>query len=901
MHDRVVIADESSITEAMEKTDISGISIALVSDDGVITTKEFGFSGKESKNKVAQDTIFGAASLSKVVFAYLVLKLVQDHQLSLDENLSKTLSFGDFCNQVSLHCDPSIKDTTLDIHSILSHTTGLDDSKDGVVQKTESGNYWYSGVPLWYLQKVIETKMGKSLEELAKKYVFAADACDMKHSTFYREYGLAPILGPLKPTHQAQTLYIKTDNKEGVSYEVIGLDGQLKHNTIPWNELPKDFPRNVTDIIRTKETSLPALLRWTCSVNHTTKESALSANSLFTTAEDYAKFVKKWMNEEDELLKSAFTQVISMKKDDWANAVGVSKNDLKRVAWGLGWGLELDAKGQVKKAYHTGDMNNWRAWVAIDFDKKEAIVYFSNSPNGHVLANQVVSPHVALPHALSYFSKKYGFAVKYEPDWKNKEKAQFALIKHAVLTYATPKISQLQSSFFKTAITQQTQAENRLMPASVSWWEQELREKREILENFWWERIIKLNQNSVDEFKKHVINTHFPKSSEWEKKIDKLFSDAIARKIDFDDFFAELKYLPMIHIRGMANFEKIPIPHASEAIEPKSEIEAIDLINIKRYMVERDMTGSVSFGFENQGIITPNYSDGSRCSYAMHSVGKVFTGMLTLLMIRDGVLTEKELNEPLSKDFIESLALSESIKKHLSENQVTLHQLMTHKAGLGDYLGDYGEAISQGKTPEMNKAEDFLQFAETSTSPVGKEKYSNLGILLVGLAVKHACEKKHGACEYNELLSKYIIDPVGMPSFSSKKPEHNAKYNPEDSIAPHIAGSPAGGYWVTTEDLAKFGQWIYKSCSDDPNLLMLIKKYGQEFYNEEYNMISHGGAISSSSAFLSVSLNTGAVIATLSDQPDMAFELNSMMQTHVFAKRPEAVEEEIEISYKKEF
>ena len=72
-----------------------------------------------------------------------------------------------------------------------------------------------------------------------------------------------------------------------------------------------------------------------------------------------------------------------------------------------------------------------------------------------------------------------------------------------------------------------------------------------------------------------------------------------------------------------------------------------------------------------------------------------------------------------------------------------------------------------------------------------------------------------------------------------------------------------------------------------------MKLFFEEFYNEKYNMISHGGAISSSSAFLSVSLNTGAVIATLSDQPDMAFELNSMMQTHVFAKRVEVTEEEI--------
>jgi CubicO group peptidase (beta-lactamase class C family) len=888
------------IESTMKDADILGISIAFLSDRGHVTTDEIGITDKESNNRVTKDTIFGAASLSKVVFAYVVLKLIQDKQLSLDENLSKILSFGDFCKQVGLNCDPSLKEEALDIQSILSHTTGLDDSKEGVVQKVKTGNYWYSGVPLWYLQKVIESKTAKSLEELAKKYVFAPDACDMKHSTFYQEYELAPMPpGPIRIKPQTQTLHIKTDEKEGLSYEVIGLDGQLKHSTIPWHELPKNFPRNVTEIIRIKETSLPAILRWTCAANHTSKESAISANSLFTTAEDYAKFIKKWMNEDDKLLKSAFTQMVSMKKDDWAKAVGVSKNDLKKVAWGLGWGLELDEQNQVKKAYHTGDMNNWRACVAIDFVKNIAIIYFANSYNGLVLAKEIISPHVELPHAFNYFSKKYGFAVKHEPDWKEKEKARFKLIEKCAFTYVAPKIGQLQYSFFQTTVMQQIQAESKLMPVSISWWEQELRDKREILENFWWERIIKLNQNSVDEFKKQIINFHFPKSEEWKIKIEKLFSDAVVRKIDFDQFFEELKYLPMIHIRGMANFENISLPHAGVAIEQKSEIETTDLINIKRYMVERGITGSVSFGFADQSIMTPNYSEDSQCSYAMHSVGKVFTGMLTIVMMRDGILSEKELNEPLNQDFIESLTLPISVKKHLLENHVTLHQLMTHKAGLGDYLEEYGNTISSGKIPEMNKVEDFLQFAEANIYPVGKERYSNLGILLVGLAVKHAYEKKNGACEYPELLSKYIIDKVGIPSFSSKKPEKNAKYNGEDSIAPCIVGSPAGGYWITSEDLAKFGQWIYKSCKEDPKLLELIKKYGQEFYNEEHNIISHGGAIPSSSAFLSVVLETGAVIATLSDQPDMAFELNSMMQTHVFAKQPEVVEEKKETFYKK--
>ena len=122
-----------------------------------------------------------------------------------------------------------------------------------------------------------------------------------------------------------------------------------------------------------------------------------------------------------------------------------------------------------------------------------------------------------------------------------------------------------------------------------------------------------------------------------------------------------------------------------------------------------------------------------------------------------------------------------------------------------------------------------------------------------------------------------------MPSFSLSKPK-NGKYNLEDSVAPHLVGSPAGRYW-TTADSAKFGQWLYKKSTSDPAFKTLINKYGQEFYHSDNQTIAHFGAILSSSAVLSVSLKTGATIAILSNQPlGLTSDLNTMIQTHIFSK-----------------
>ena len=192
----------------------------------------------------------------------------------------------------------------------------------------------------------------------------------------------------------------------------------------------------------------------------------------------------------------------------------------------------------------------------------------------------------------------------------------------------------------------------------------------------------------------------------------------------------------------------------------------------------------------------------------------------------------------------------------------------------------------------MQHTEDFLQFAEEEVFPIGENRYSNLGILLVGLAIKHAYEKKFGPCDYNEILQQHLINQVGMPSFSPYPPK-NAKYHKQDPVAAFIVGSPAGGYWSTAEDLAKFGQWILKQCNTDPELKRLMTQYGQEFYNAEQQTIAHSGGIQSSSAYLSASLKTGAVTSILSDEPNMAFDLNTMIQENVWMKPSSDLEEDV--------
>ncbi|VVC75447.1 Beta-lactamase [Aquicella siphonis] len=428
MQSRPEVVDAEQVLKTMGEADIPGVAIAFVDDQGTIATQELGVTKKDSADLVTSATIFGAASLSKPVFSYLILKMAQEGILDLKQPLNEILSFEHFCDQFcqEYNCqwektaDDLKRAQSLSAKMILSHTTGFDLFKGRIDSRFDPGmEYRYSGLPLLYLQKVIEKLTGATLEDLAKKYVF--EPLEMKHSSFYPGFDLSSMS---EEGREPGRIYLKAA-KHGLVYEVLTEDSNTPwHNMIPWHQLPRDFPRNISEIIQSKDKWLSTILVHVSKTHDIPPASA--PNSLFTTAEDYARFVIAWMN--DEELQYAFEPIIPMTKDEWAKGVNIRSENLENLACGMGFELEVNGEGKKPLAYKTGDMNQWRAQVAIDLENKTAIVYFSNAKNGHILASQIITPYVKLEYALDYFSNKYGFAIKIEPDWQKKEKARFEQI-----------------------------------------------------------------------------------------------------------------------------------------------------------------------------------------------------------------------------------------------------------------------------------------------------------------------------------------------------------------------------------------------------------------------------------------------------------------------------------------
>jgi len=442
-----------------------------------------------------------------------------------------------------------------------------------------------------------------------------------------------------------------------------------------------------------------------------------------------------------------------------------------------------------------------------------------------------------------------------------------------------------------------------ILPASTTssspsiWMQRDLIETRKILQAFWNKFMDEKNLKRHEDFKEHIegfkwhliFSTSTQQEVEKHKQIMQIFENAEKNK-NFDLFCEAIQQYPLRLLYDINRAENL-IPR--EIKETAHHIEESDIRNISEYMREQKISASVSLRADSGELITPKIPENqSSYAFAIHSVGKVFTGVLALRMVQEGVISESSLKEPLDEDFLKQLPTT--LQSYLRENKTTLHQLMTHHSGLGDYLDNYMAAIrnalnDEKKPLEINQPKDFLKYAEEKTYPPGELHYSNIGSLLLGLAIKTAYEKKYGQTGYDKILHRYIIEAAKISCFSSTIPEH-AKYNKEDKISPHIVGGPAGGYWTTAEDLAKFGKWIYEKCVADekdsskrPNLKKLMEDYGQEFYFPNRQQIDHGGTIPTASAHFTVSLSTGAVVSVLSDQPRVAIALQERIQENILS------------------
>jgi len=172
---------------------VPSIAFALFDDNGLLYERVSGFKSGATKEPVGAATVFEAASISKPVFAYVVLSLARDGVLELDAPL------GTLVPEIpELAYDP--RSQSLTPRMLLSHRGGLPNWRsrmdftaqtyaemfppgDTLFFKTDPGTeYGYSGEGYVLLQRIVEKVAGEDLNDLARARVF--EPLGMTRSSF---------------------------------------------------------------------------------------------------------------------------------------------------------------------------------------------------------------------------------------------------------------------------------------------------------------------------------------------------------------------------------------------------------------------------------------------------------------------------------------------------------------------------------------------------------------------------------------------------------------------------------------------------------------------------------------------------------------------------------------------
>ena len=154
---------------------LPGASVALIRDGDLVWSQGFGVANSLTRIPVTANTLFEVASNSKVVTAYIALRLVDEGVLSLDQPLNSYL--------VEPWLPPSEYRDEITLRQVLSHSSGLGHGppmKD--IHFIPGSGYSYSANGYEYLQAVLEEVTGKPLEKLAQEMVFTP--LNMNSSSF---------------------------------------------------------------------------------------------------------------------------------------------------------------------------------------------------------------------------------------------------------------------------------------------------------------------------------------------------------------------------------------------------------------------------------------------------------------------------------------------------------------------------------------------------------------------------------------------------------------------------------------------------------------------------------------------------------------------------------------------
>ena len=279
-----------------------------------------------------------------------------------------------------------------------------------------------------------------------------------------------------------------------------------------------------------------------------------------------------------------------------------------------------------------------------------------------------------------------------------------------------------------------------------------------------------------------------------------------------------------------------------------------------------------AYGFADHAFSAPNKVD---TKFNMASMTKVFTTVAILQLVERG---EISLDETLAK------ALPDYPNQEAA-SKITIHELLGHKSGLGDF---FGAEFSASNPTNYRTLRDYLPLFATKPllfEPGTRTSYSNAGFIVLGLVIEHVSGKSYYDYVQDQIFKPANMTDTGFWSYEDDVPNLALSYtrlapgqspggqqqsaNTPRGVAPNFTRSQsAGSSFSCVEDLVRFSEALRNHKLLRPESIELILSGGYGWGTQSMNGVrsmSHAGGLPGANTSLEIYPDQGYAVVILSN------------------------------------